>query len=531
MNKSATYVFLLFTFLGVLLFFSLYNSYGHEISFEKNGLQFETMGLHEIINPSNYTHVIVAKDQKRNGKTVLLFEGYLEGSKRKYKVHNLPEEDVRSDNDIFYDAISGAIDFREETKILNTDEVVLKWTSRGNYSYYAAKKLVQYNSEAGWFGFFDDSPFIFVLFIFFAFLIIYVLDLVSRLLQLKEASLIKLVIYLLIILGVIYLLSEFRIVEWYLNSMFGKFLKYAVASLPIFFLFQIIIKPALRNLDFVDQELVKFLTFSVGLFLFLWIGIYVGLNIDGLRLTNVVHLTHNYLPNQFSIGLILAFVLGNLINNIRKNIIDLSKSKKQVAVFRKQANKFESEIEALQSSINPHFLYNSLNSIASLAPTDGPKTEQMAISLSSFYKYVNNKQEDHLSSLSQEIEMIKNYIDIEKIRFGDRLEVIFDIDPKTESIKIPRFTLQPLVENAIKYGYRSGKIQVKISTLMNENELLLMVFDDGRKFGESLSLGFGLRSISKKLAYMFPEKHSLEFINEPEKHVFISITIPDLDND
>ena len=114
--------------------------------------------------------------------------------------------------------------------------------------------------------------------------------------------------------------------------------------------------------------------------------------------------------------------------------------------------KSKAELNALHSKINPHFLYNSLNSIAGLAHTDAGKTEHMALSLSKLFRYSINKEKSDWTSFKEELEMVKIYLDVEKVRFDERLSYSIEIDPELEIQKVPRFVIQPLVENAVKPG-------------------------------------------------------------------------------
>ena len=111
---------------------------------------------------------------------------------------------------------------------------------------------------------------------------------------------------------------------------------------------------------------------------------------------------------------------------IREKDVELAR----ISELHKQA-----ELQSLRAKINPHFLYNTLNSIASLATTDARKTEQMALALSEFFKYAINREQKQLNTLSEELNAVRTYLEIEKVRFGDRLS--FEIDCPSELLNIP----------------------------------------------------------------------------------------------
>lgn len=127
----------------------------------------------------------------------------------------------------------------------------------------------------------------------------------------------------------------------------------------------------------------------------------------------------------------------------------------------------ETELKALKSQINPHFLFNSLNSISSLTLSDPAKAQEMIINLSNFLRYSISQKDNHLSTLKEEIENINKYLAIEKIRFGERLNVIQKIEPECMSWKVPTMILQPLYENAIKYGVYESRDLITIETTEN----------------------------------------------------------------
>ena len=189
--------------------------------------------------------------------------------------------------------------------------------------------------------------------------------------------------------------------------------------------------------------------------------------------------------------------------------------------------KTKAELKSLQSQINPHFLYNSLNSIASLALIDAKKTQKMAHSLSDLFKYSINRKGKKMSTVKEEIDMVKSYLDIEKIRFGDRLQFDIKVDQTIKNHEIPLFLIQPLVENAVKHGVSKnegkGKIILKIEK--KETHLSVEVKDNGPDFPEGLVSGHGLQTVYDLLRLSYGDNAALNWTNTPEK--VITITIPE----
>lgn len=221
------------------------------------------------------------------------------------------------------------------------------------------------------------------------------------------------------------------------------------------------------------------------------------------------------------IGIFVGFI--RLINNyiIYQKIASLKE--KEFEILQLKELKVRSDLNALQSKINPHFLYNSLNSIAELCWKDAGKTERMALSLSKLFRYSINKEESDFNSLKNEIEIVTLYLNIEKERFGDKLNYSLDYSPDLENTIIPKFLLQPLIENAIKHGIakmpNGGKIKLTIQKM--ENQLEIKMYDNGPDFPVNLISGYGLKSIYDKLDLLYPKRYAIELCNGPEKNITI----------
>lgn len=238
--------------------------------------------------------------------------------------------------------------------------------------------------------------------------------------------------------------------------------------------------------------------------------------------------------NLLGVGLILysllagiPFALANLINNL----IDHNQQKKQALLqmeLDKKNNEYKAaEVDSLMSRINPHFLFNGLNSIASLANTDGKKAEAMALQLADFYKYASNRENKVFATVKDELALLVQYLKVEKMRFGDLIVFHSEVDENTLPLAIPYMLLQPLVENAIKYGYHAKKQKTEITLViyLTGTYLSISLYDSGKAFDESLQRGFGIHSINRKLELLYGSDFQLQFLNEPQKHVFLQLPI------
>ncbi len=187
----------------------------------------------------------------------------------------------------------------------------------------------------------------------------------------------------------------------------------------------------------------------------------------------------------------------------------------------------QTQLNELKSQINPHFLFNSLNSVSYLTITEPEKAQDMVIKLSQFLRYSLKHKQNQLVTLSQEIEHIRLYLEIEKVRFGDKLQAEFDI-AECENCQIPNMILQPLYENAIKYGVYETTSSVKITTkaVKQKNNLIFTVsnnYDSDAvvKKGE----GIGLFNIKQRLGLVYGNTTLLSIIDE--EYIFtVNLVIP-----
>jgi two-component system, LytTR family, sensor kinase len=176
----------------------------------------------------------------------------------------------------------------------------------------------------------------------------------------------------------------------------------------------------------------------------------------------------------------------------------------------------EAELQALKSQINPHFLFNSLNSISSLTVSNPEKAQEMVINLSTFMRYSLMHNEKEMVSFSRELENIKLYLSIEKVRFGKKLNAEFEIDSHCLEAEIPNMILQPLFENAIKYGVyeTTEQVTIKTSCECEGNVLKITIVNDYdassvKRKGE----GIGLRNIRKRLEIIYNQPDLMKITN------------------
>jgi sensor histidine kinase YesM len=188
----------------------------------------------------------------------------------------------------------------------------------------------------------------------------------------------------------------------------------------------------------------------------------------------------------------------------------------------------EAELDALKSQINPHFLFNSLNSVSSLTLSQPGKAQEMVIKLSDFLRYSLSSDRKSTTTLEKEFDNILRYLDIEKVRFGKRLNFVPDIPPECLKAEVPSLILQPLIENAIKHGVYNSTEEVKIilSCKINEDFVIIGIsnkYDPAaiRKKGE----GIGLKNIRNRLLLIY-HRNDLLMTHSDGKTYSATLKIP-----
>lgn len=195
-----------------------------------------------------------------------------------------------------------------------------------------------------------------------------------------------------------------------------------------------------------------------------------------------------------------------------------------------------SELKALQSQINPHFLFNAINTIVSLTRIKPEEARRLLIHLGNYFR-TNLEQDVDDVDLYKEIEHVNSYIEIEKARFGDKLQIVYDI-PEGINCKLPPLLLQPIVENAIKHGILN-KIEggiVEIIAIDDVNDTKLIVKDDGVGISKDIldSLfkekenreKIGLKNVNERLRNKYGEKYGLKIESEVNKGTIVTMAIP-----
>ncbi len=195
----------------------------------------------------------------------------------------------------------------------------------------------------------------------------------------------------------------------------------------------------------------------------------------------------------------------------------------------------QTELKMLKMQMQPHFLFNTLHSISALIYQDIDTADRMLSRLGDLLRLTFDRAGVDVAPLAEEVEFVRSYLEIEEVRYGDRLQVSFDIAPDTVQAQVPYLILQPLVENAIRHGVaaRSRPGRVVIRSRQAHGFLTLQVEDDGpglRPNGNSGRRGIGLANTLARLEQLYGRDHFFELRNRREGGALATITIPYTDN-
>jgi two-component system sensor histidine kinase LytS len=201
----------------------------------------------------------------------------------------------------------------------------------------------------------------------------------------------------------------------------------------------------------------------------------------------------------------------------------------------------EAEIKVLQAQISPHFLFNTLNTIVSLVRIDPAKARKLLVSLSHYLRQNMTATTQNMSTLEQELKHVKAYLEIEEARFVHKLQVFYEVDEEALFKKIPPLTLQPIVENAIKHGFKDKENNCVVTIIIKKlaEATLVKVVDNGQGMAEERTqqviktpihsetgTGLALYNVNRRLSIMFGDAASIKIKSEPKNGTEVAFFIP-----
>lgn len=274
-------------------------------------------------------------------------------------------------------------------------------------------------------------------------------------------------------------------------------------------------------------------------------GFLIGaLGVLSLYVVNLAFFSYGLVEDMF-LGVIFSLIFALMIMvYLAVQLTELYVKNKEISLklALQEKETIEKEYAFLRSQIKPHFLYNALNTIISYCYSDSHKAGELLRGFSNYLRgSFDLEHANGLISIEQEMMMVYGYVDIQKARFGDKMKVIFDIDPELMQCRVPALSIQPLVENAIRHGIikkeAGGTVQIKISK--ESNHIMIQVADDGIGIPEQLRMailnnakdstgketlgGVGLYNVQKRLKHTFGSVLKIESAEDMGTKVYFEI--------
>jgi two-component system LytT family sensor kinase len=192
-----------------------------------------------------------------------------------------------------------------------------------------------------------------------------------------------------------------------------------------------------------------------------------------------------------------------------------------------EASLAQAQLQMLRMQLQPHFLFNTLHSISALMHKDVRRADSMVAALSDLLRMSLQNIGAQEVALQSELDFLQRYVEIMRLRFGERLKVSIDIDPETRDARVPNLFLQPLVENSFRHGFGDlGQGAISISVRRDGDMLVCDIIDDGRGLRAGHKEGVGLASTRQRLAHLYGDQHIFSLRGAPGEGVHVTMAIP-----
>ncbi|MFZ5518846.1 MAG: sensor histidine kinase [Candidatus Zhuqueibacterota bacterium] len=260
------------------------------------------------------------------------------------------------------------------------------------------------------------------------------------------------------------------------------------------------------------------------------VGVFLGVIAASLILKQKIALARQPILFSLVFGLVSSIVITAYMI-LKQNLEEKITRIKEIEVENERLKRIELEarLSSLQAKLNPHFLFNALNSTAALIYDNPAKAEESIVQLSDLYRKIFFISNQNFITLSQEIDLIEDMLELEKLRFEENLSFRIVCPAPLRATKIPGLLIEPLVENVIKHahGRDNRAVHVEIDIKNEADHLAISVTDNGAGFDAGKAdPGFGLYSIQERLRLLFGDSGRLDIASEPGKGTTVKLRIP-----
>ncbi len=231
--------------------------------------------------------------------------------------------------------------------------------------------------------------------------------------------------------------------------------------------------------------------------------------------------------SSLKLSILITLVFGIAAFSQEVFVAQLGHARKTAEQLRQAAT--EARLSSLESRVQPHFLFNTLNSVLTLIREDPPAAERMVERLAALLRFSLDANQSRLVPLSLEAKIIRDYLEIEQARFGSRLRYSIDIPASLEALQVPPMCLQTVVENSVKYAVSSRRegATITMKGTVSGNTARIQVLDDGPGFPpSSLKPGHGLELLQSRIAGLYGASGSVEIGNLPQGGASVTVAVP-----
>jgi len=286
-----------------------------------------------------------------------------------------------------------------------------------------------------------------------------------------------------------------------------------------------------KAISFEKYNMIRFIVrhaFSAAVLISLWLmacGLYSEL-LDVLTRDGV---WREHFNEAFPLLIGLGLFLYSLFSLIYYLVLTIEKSRKaEQRALKNRLDTSRAELISLKTSIHPHFLFNSMTALSTLTLTSPEKAHQMCIQLSDFLRYSIDYGQQEWVHVKDEIDHIENYLEIEKIRLGERLQLDFQIKPEALDQNLPPFTLLPLVENAVKHAFQQS-LETRTLFLRIQKIPDWLLIDVKNSYDPQSrtagSRGHGLKGLKKRLSNVYQDRSTM-VVRKEDETFFVSLRLP-----
>lgn len=371
-----------------------------------------------------------------------------------------------------------------------------------------------------------DAPITFTVLTFIAYLIISFYRYLTSLKILKTPFQTKVFVFIIFVVAFLFIISPFIITfEMGMQMVSGSHSFTTIPSLFLVFILVFLIFQYFKNMiktdDFAERQwIIMALLLTLSFSIEFLIKSFVNDIFTDNSQYNPMH-SSSFWITSMSQRMWVIFIIANFFSNLTIYLYSLGRKSRLLKSTHDEAEKTLNTLQDARLEINNHFLFNSLHALAGITSVQPEKTEKLALSLATYYRYITNKDAKNWATVEDEMAAVNAFMDIEKIRYSGKLVFDTNISIYVDNEKLPRFILPPILAFAIKHGYNASKdlTEIKLSITKVDDTLSIKVFDTGQQYDQNILSDSELTQIRIFLQELYGNMFTMNFSNDPKKQL------------